>query len=125
MTGSLPWLAATLLFVGVVGCGAHGSREEAPTPYETERAASEDPRLPEGARRTLDLRELPGDCEVQATCGGLVGVDCDSAADGPYYYVEASSGRILEYCGGACMGGSSPDSPLCRNCPAIGWTCGH
>ncbi len=112
---------AAALLVGAVGCGQDAVMKE-PPPGTTYQAASDDPRLPDGTVRTLDLTRLPGRCVVDATCGGLVGVDCDSAVDGPYYYVEAFSGRIVEYCGGACMA-PSRDSPFCRSCPPAGWTC--
>ncbi len=115
-------MAAGLLLIGAVGCGAVGGREE-PLPGFTVQAASDDPNLPEGTPRRLVLTDLPGGCEVDARCGELVGVNCGAEVDGPYYYVEAFSGRILEYCGGACMAGPRPDSPYCRNCPAVGWTC--
>lgn len=122
MTRPTAWGAAVLLLIGAVGCGAVDAQQE-PPPGVTYQAASDDPRLPEGALRRLVLSDLPGGCTLDARCGDLVGVDCGSAADGPYYYVEALSGRILEYCGGACMVPPSPGSPYCRRCPPAGWTC--
>ncbi|QSQ22131.1 hypothetical protein JY651_44525 [Pyxidicoccus parkwayensis] len=118
------WLMAALLLAGAVGCGsADVAREDSRLPETVVQAASDDPRLPEGTVRTLDLNALGRGCRVDATCGDLVGVDCGQDVDGPYYYVEKPTGRIVEYCGGACMLGPSPDSPLCRHCPPLGWTC--
>jgi hypothetical protein len=59
----------------------------------------------------------PGRCRIQAVCGTLAGIDCGSAADGPYNYVRIYSGKTLSYCGGACMGGR------CTDCPPAEWTC--
>lgn len=73
---------------------------------------------------TLNLNQLTSPCRIQSTCGDLVGVDCMSAADGPYYYVNKTSQKIVEYCGGFCRGSSGqPDGKYCRNCPPVGWTC--
>ena len=67
----------------------------------------------------LDLNNLSEEshCHIERTCGELVGVDCDSAIDGPYYYVNSKSNAIVGYCGGYCMGGD------CTNCPPKEWTC--
>jgi len=56
-------------------------------------------------------------CRLKAACGDLLGIDCDSAADGPYYYVNATTLEKVSTCGGACMGGR------CTNCPPKEWTC--
>jgi hypothetical protein len=118
------WMMAALLLVGAAGCGKdEPAPEDAQLSESMTQAASDHPRLPKGTPRTLDLEHLDGHCKVHATCGDLVGVDCDSYVDGPYYYVEKSTGRIVEYCGGACMMGPSEDSPFCRHCPPLGWTC--
>jgi hypothetical protein len=74
-------------------------------------------------RTTVDLSALPDNCRVDKTCGNLVGVDCHSEVDGPYYYVEERTGRVVETCGGACMGGPKPDQGLCVQCPPQEWTC--
>lgn len=116
-------MLAALLLWGSAGCDSEPSRqEETPVPESMIQAASEDPRLPEGEVKRLDLEHLPAHCVVAATCGDMVGVDCDSDVDGPYYYVEKPTGRILEYCGGACMA-PEPGSPYCRHCPPPGWSC--
>lgn len=70
-------------------------------------------------RRTgkyLDLEHLDESCHIDQTCGDLVGVDCNSAADGPYYYVKKSTGKVVSFCGGYCDG-------RCTNCPPKQWTC--
>lgn len=75
------------------------------------------------SQETLDLQALPEWCELGKTCGDLVGVNCRQEVDGPYYYVEASTGRIVETCGGACMLGPRPEEGLCVECPPRQWTC--
>lgn len=66
----------------------------------------------------LNIKDRFGDgCELSETCGELIGVDCDSAADGPYYYVQKMSGRIISTCGGFCWSGN------CRGCPPRAWKC--
>ena len=69
----------------------------------------------------LNLLDLPDGCEVHKTCGALVGVDCKSELDGPYYYVEGLTGRIVEVCGGACWRGGADGR--CQQCPPKEWTC--
>jgi hypothetical protein len=55
-------------------------------------------------------------CRVVQECGDLVLIDCNSAADGPAYYLDRKSANVLATCGGACMRG-------CTDCPPKGWTC--
>ncbi|MGB1275085.1 MAG: hypothetical protein ACPG77_04990 [Nannocystaceae bacterium] len=57
-------------------------------------------------------------CRFDRECEGLVGVDCNSAADGPYYYAERDSLETVATCGGACMAGGCKDT-----CPPKAWTC--
>jgi hypothetical protein len=71
----------------------------------------------------LDPLWLPEGCTWDRTCGDLAGVDCGMAVDGPYYYVEARTGDVVETCGGACMGGPRPEEGLCGECPPRQWTC--
>lgn len=56
-------------------------------------------------------------CVFERACGGLWGIDCDAAVDGPYYYVKATTLEKVSDCGGFCMGGR------CTNCPPKEWTC--
>jgi hypothetical protein len=56
-------------------------------------------------------------CRLERTCGDLLGIDCDAAVDGPYYYVKPGSLEKVSTCGGACMGGK------CVNCPPAEWDC--
>ena len=56
-------------------------------------------------------------CHFERACGKLLGIDCDAAADGPYYYVKADTLEKVASCGGYCMGGR------CTNCPPKEWTC--
>ncbi|PCC72838.1 hypothetical protein SAMN02745121_01955 [Nannocystis exedens] len=55
-------------------------------------------------------------CRFERACGDLVGVDCESAVDGPYHYVRRDSLEIVSQCGGACRRG-------CTDCPPKAWTC--
>lgn len=72
----------------------------------------------------LDLQNLQYPCRIERNCGDLVGIDCASAVDGPYYYVDKNSGKIIEYCGGLCMiSHGKPRGKYCRNCPPKEWTC--
>jgi hypothetical protein len=71
----------------------------------------------------LNLLALSDGCEFDARCGDLVGVNCRSEVDGPYYYVEGLTGRIVATCGGACMLGPQPERGLCVECPPKEWTC--
>ncbi|MCB9704290.1 MAG: hypothetical protein H6711_20550 [Myxococcales bacterium] len=75
---------------------------------------------PPAADPALDARikELHGDsCRYERSCGDLVGIDCNAAVDGPYYYARRDTLEIVARCGGACMGGQ------CTNCPPAEWTC--
>lgn len=55
-------------------------------------------------------------CRFERACGDLIGIDCDSAVDGPYHYVRRDSLEVVSRCGGACMRG-------CTDCPPKAWTC--
>ncbi len=57
-------------------------------------------------------------CRFERACGDMIGVDCNSAADGPYYYANKESLETISTCGGACMAGGCRDA-----CPPAGWTC--
>jgi hypothetical protein len=83
----------------------------------------EDADAEENGQTHIDLSALPEKCEVDKTCGNLVGVNCQSEVDGPYYYVEQDTNRVIETCGGACKGGPKPDQGLCVECPPREWTC--
>ncbi|HEY8963236.1 MAG TPA: hypothetical protein VIN59_02105, partial [Alphaproteobacteria bacterium] len=41
-------------------------------------------------------------CKVKKSCGDLDFIDCISAFDGPAYYVDRDSQRIVMTCGGSC-----------------------
>jgi hypothetical protein len=56
-------------------------------------------------------------CKADKTCQGVLGIDCNAAVDGPYYYVKVGSLEVVSRCGGFCMGGR------CTNCPPKEWTC--
>ena len=98
------------------------------------------PRRPESTRPGLELRELTpaqvqilrqlglpnaaglaglaGEmkCKLAQQCGELIFVDCNSAADGPAYYIDQQEPKLLATCGGACMRG-------CTGCPPPEWKC--
>jgi hypothetical protein len=71
----------------------------------------------EPPKKDSEIGKLAKSCKLVRYCGKLGYVDCGSAVDGPAYYFERSSGRVLGYCGGYCMGGP------CTNCSPAGWTC--
>lgn len=57
-------------------------------------------------------------CRFARACGDdLLGIDCNAAADGPYYYVRRDDLEIIAKCGGHCMTGT------CTDCPPKEWTC--
>jgi hypothetical protein len=59
-------------------------------------------------------------CSPPRYCGPLGFVDCNSPTDGPAYYFERESGKIIGYCGGYCM----MQGEQCeKSCPPPGWTC--
>jgi hypothetical protein len=55
-------------------------------------------------------------CKLAQQCGELIFVDCNSAADGPAYYIDQQVPKLLATCGGACMRG-------CTGCPPPEWKC--
>jgi hypothetical protein len=55
-------------------------------------------------------------CRFIQECGDQILIDCNSAADGPAYYIDRRASKVLATCGGACMRG-------CTGCPPSGWTC--
>ncbi len=55
-------------------------------------------------------------CRLAQQCGELILVDCNSAADGPAYYIDQRASKLLATCGGACMRG-------CTHCPPPEWNC--
>lgn len=59
-------------------------------------------------------------CKTINTCENLIAIDCQSAVDGPLYYVENNSGAIIARCGGACFNPEGCPNP----CPPLEWTCG-
>jgi hypothetical protein len=95
-----------------------------------ERAGLEPPPRPAPARprpRPLTAEELalmerlglargPTACKVADSCGDLIYIDCNAAADGPAFYIDRKAAQLLSTCGGACMAG-------CKDCPPSAWTC--
>ena len=62
-----------------------------------------------------------GDCQVERTCGELAFVNCGQEVDGPAYYVNLKLSRVLEICGGACLGGPGVNGG-CIAWPPPEWT---
>ena len=67
-----------------------------------------------------EIGKLAKSCSKPRYCGRLGFVDCGSATDGPAYYFERQSGKVVSYCGGYCM----VNSEKCQDkCPPPEWTC--
>lgn len=66
---------------------------------------------------TIDAKKYGQNCRVEKVCGFLVGIDCQSSLDGPYYYINRKTEEIIGTCGGACR------SDKCANCPPKEWGC--
>ena len=64
----------------------------------------------------LGLVDGPTSCKFIEECGDEILIDCNSAADGPAYYIDRRAAKLLATCGGACMRG-------CTGCPPRAWTC--
>jgi hypothetical protein len=71
-----------------------------------------------GLPNASGLAGLAGEmkCKLAQECGALIYVDCNSAADGPAYYIDQQASKLLATCGGACMRG-------CTGCPPPEWKC--
>ena len=123
-------LGALLAF----GCGAPSAAPRAPqgaasgaAAAETEPApASATPSAsasasasPEEVRALAIQRRFGNACRLAHECGALWGIDCDTTVDGPYYYVEAQTLKVVARCGGYC------DGSLCTSCPPRTWTCSN
>ncbi len=63
-------------------------------------------------------------CGIARQCGALSLIDCNSAGDGPAYYVRTATLEIVMRCGGYCL---APLEDLkgdqCSECPPKEWTC--
>lgn len=64
------------------------------------------------------LQKFGAPCRLERSCGELLGVDCNAAADGPYYYVRRDDLSEVAKCGGACM-----MRQPCTGCPPADWEC--
>jgi hypothetical protein len=63
-------------------------------------------------------------CTLDKSCGDIVGIDCNAAVDGPYYYVNKVSGDIISKCGGFCLTSDPEQLEICRTmCPPPAWDC--
>lgn len=50
------------------------------------------------------------DCKIVRTCGDMMYVDCNAAADGPAYYLDGNL-DVIGTSGGLCMGGHCSGAP--------------
>lgn len=66
---------------------------------------------------TIDAKKYGQNCRVEKVCGFLVGIDCQSSLDGPYYYINRKTEEIISTCGGACR------NDQCAHCPPKEWGC--
>lgn len=81
-----------LAALAVAGCGPTGGADDARHGHERPRAmAVAGPPPPPGT----PAGKAAAHCSRPLYCGGTGLLDCDSAVDGPTYYFERSSGRIL------------------------------
>jgi hypothetical protein len=79
--------------------------------------------LPPGSEIAQAVGGAP-QCSPVKTCGNLGYVDCQSAMDGPAYYFERATGKVVGYCGGFCWTPSEERRRQCRSrCPPPEWTC--
>ncbi|HYO74642.1 MAG TPA: hypothetical protein VEU33_52080, partial [Archangium sp.] len=61
--------------------------------------------------------------EVAGSCGGLARLNCRVEVDGPSFYVERLTGRVMSSCGTACFGVEPrPEEGRCA-CSPKAWTC--
>lgn len=86
-------------------------------PPQPEEPPREPPGPPVSAELAAEIKRTFGEsCRYERSCGDMIGVDCNAAADGPYYYVRRDTLAVVSTCGGACMRG-------CTDCPPKAWTC--
>ena len=76
--------------------------------------------LEESLLSIQEIKEAPN-CEITAYCNNIVAINCMAEVDGPLFYVEKTSGKILERCGGYCL--NPLKTGYCNNCPPENWTC--
>lgn len=74
--------------------------------------------------RTTEIGRTAGpSCSRPRYCGTIGYVDCGSAVDGPAYFFERRTGKVVSACGGVCM--DDLNGHCATMCPPAGWTCGH
>lgn len=107
-------LSLAVLLTSAFACSGATSNPSPPAPEEAPPESQAEQAPPELASK---IRSAFGEqCRFERACGELVGVDCNSAADGPYYYVRQGSLEVVSTCGGACRRG-------CTECPPKAWDC--
>ncbi|MBC6981382.1 hypothetical protein [Caulobacter sp. 17J80-11] len=82
-------------------------------------------KLPAG---DTEIGAVARDCSAPRYCGKVGFVDCGAAWDGPAYYFEKDTGKILGRCGGDCIGpvgpdGADPARDCATSCPPPAWKC--
>lgn len=68
-----------------------------------------------------EIGKLAKNCSRPRVCGSLAYVDCGSAVDGPAYYYERASGKVVGFCGGYCM--ADFEGKCAKTCPPPAWNC--
>ena len=100
----------------VTPSGEEGEFAQIQEPQTAPQPATDAPEVSDELARRVRER-LGAECTVHRECEDLLGIDCNAAADGPYYYVRAQDLEVVAKCGGHCM--MAP----CEDCPPDAWTC--
>ena len=72
-------------------------------------------------RQTFDPKSLGKECVLKYSCDELGLVDCGLAYDGPAYFVNLKTGKVISKCGGYCF--SMEGNCGQKDCPPKEWTC--
>lgn len=66
--------------------------------------------IPTTETQSMIKNKYGANCQVKETCANMSYVDCNSAADGPAYYLDYKF-EIIGTSGGLCMGGRCSGAP--------------
>jgi hypothetical protein len=104
-----------------VGCGVTSTQsrfaQQRPSAEPASSSSASAVTPPEEARAAAIRGRFGNSCRLARECAGMWGIDCDAAVDGPFYYVEAQTLKVVARCGGYC------DGARCTECPPRTWTC--
>ncbi len=67
---------------------------------------------------SIDAKKYGQNCRIEKVCFNLIGVDCGSSTDGPYYYIDRRNEEIISSCGG-----ERRISNIQQKCPPEEWMC--